>query len=286
MHVTPAIAEVRAVRSADPALSWGFVPTMGYLHAGHIALVTRARAENDRVAVSIYVNPTQFTPTEDLSSYPRDLQRDLALLREAGADLVFTPDSTTIYPPGFQTTVQIGAVAQPLEGAARPGHFDGVATVVAKLFNIVQPHRAYFGQKDAQQVVVVQRMAIDLDFPVQVVICPTVRDADGLALSSRNSYLTPPQRQAAPVLYRALRAAGAALDAGERDAARLRALMQAVLAAEPLAEPLYVSVAEPLTLAEAAQVGEGALLSMAVRIGRTRLIDNILWQAQESATPV
>jgi pantoate--beta-alanine ligase len=249
---------------------------MGFLHAGHISLVERARQENDHVGVSIFVNPTQFSPTEDLAAYPRDLERDLTLLREAGADLVWTPPAAEVYPPGFQTYITVEEVTRPLEGAARPTHFRGVATVVAKLFNVFQPDRAYFGQKDAQQAVVIRQMARDLDFPLEVVICPIVREPDGLALSSRNVYLTPEQRAAAPVLNRALRAARDAWQAGEHDGERLREIMRGVLAAEPLARPDYVSAADPVTLAELGEAGRGVLLSMAVRIGRARLIDNML----------
>jgi pantoate--beta-alanine ligase len=276
MFVTGDIAEVRARRRQDLNVSWGFVPTMGFLHAGHLALVERARQENRRTAVSIYVNPTQFGPQEDLTSYPRALEQDLALLEAAGVDLVFTPDDKTMYPPGFQTTVSVREVSRPLEGASRPHHFDGVATVVAKLFNIVQPQRAYFGQKDAQQVVVLRRMANDLDFALELVVCPTVREADGLALSSRNAYLTPDQRRAAPVLYRALTAAADALRAGERSGEKLRQLMKRTVAAEPLARLDYVSAADPRTLAELDEVTESALFSLAVFIGQTRLIDNVI----------
>jgi pantoate--beta-alanine ligase len=276
MLVTAAIEVVRARRRADPALSWGFVPTMGYLHAGHLALVEAARAANDRVAVSIYVNPTQFGPHEDLASYPRDLERDLALLRDAGVDLVFTPSDAVIYPPGFQTLVTVRDLAQPLEGRARPTHFQGVATVVAKLFNIVQPTRAYFGQKDAQQTVVVRQMARDLNFGVEIVVCPTVREADGLAMSSRNKYLDPAQRRAATVLYRALSRARAAYAAGERNGRVLRALMTETITAEPLARLDYVSAADPRTLAELDPIEDGVLLSLAVFFGPTRLIDNLM----------
>ena len=278
MIVTDAIAAVRAVRQTEASLSWGFVPTMGYLHDGHLALVRAARRENDRVAVSIYVNPTQFAPSEDLASYPRDLERDLDLLQNAGVDLVFTPDDTVMYPPGFQTAVVVREVSQPLEGRSRPTHFEGVATVVAKLFNIVQPHRAYFGQKDAQQTVVLSQMVRDLNFDIDLVVCPIVREADGLALSSRNKYLDPDQRTAAVVLSRALAAAEAAFVAGERSAAALRSKMKEIIAAEPLARLDYVSTADPATLKEADQIAtEGrVLLSMAVFVGQTRLIDNRL----------
>jgi pantoate--beta-alanine ligase len=249
---------------------------MGFLHAGHISLVERARRENDHVGASIFVNPTQFAPTEDLAAYPRDLERDLRLLEAAGADLVWTPPVAEVYPSGFQTYVTVEEVTRSLEGASRPAHFRGVATVVAKLFNVFQPDRAYFGQKDAQQAVVIRQMARDLDFPLEVVICPIVREPDGLALSSRNVYLTPEQRAAAPVLNRALRAARDAWLVGEHDGERLRGIMQGVLAAEPLARPDYVSAADPVTLAELGDAGRGVLLSMAVRIGKARLIDNML----------
>jgi pantoate--beta-alanine ligase len=249
---------------------------MGFLHAGHLSLVERAAAENDHVGVSIFVNPTQFGPAEDLTAYPRDIGRDLELLREAGADLVWTPPVEEVYPPGYQTYVAVEEVTKPLEGAARPTHFRGVATVVAKLFNVFQPDRAYFGQKDAQQVVVIRQMARDLDFPLEIVVCPIVREPDGLAMSSRNIYLTPEQRAAAPALYRALCAARDAWRAGEHDASRLRQIMAGVLAAEPLAEVEYVSAADPTTLVELDDAAAGALFSMAVRIGRARLIDNVL----------
>ena len=274
------IAELRAAREGlPPGTRVGFVPTMGYLHAGHLSLVAAARAACDLVAVSIFVNPTQFGPQEDLSRYPRDEARDLALLEAAGTDWVFLPAAPEIYPPGFQTAVEVREVTQVLEGAVRPGHFAGVATVVAKLFNLVGPQIAYFGQKDAQQVVVVRRMVRDLNFPVEIVVGPTVREPDGLALSSRNVYLDARERQAALVLSRALAAATARWGAGERDGAALRAAMQAVLAAEPLAHPDYVSLADPDTLAELETIppDRPALASLAVRIGRgTRLIDNRL----------
>ena len=278
MHVVETIEEVRRLRRSLPG-SWGLVPTMGYLHAGHLSLVQRARAENDRVAVSIFVNPTQFGPNEDLATYPRDLPRDLELLRAADVDLVWAPPVSEMYPPGFQTYVTVEEVTRVLEGAARPIHFRGVATVVAKLFLVCQPDRAYFGQKDAQQVVVVQQMVRDLGFPVQIVVCPTVREPDGLALSSRNVYLTPEQRRAAPVLYRALRAAQEAWQRGEHDGECLRAIMRAVLSEEPLAQTEYVSAADLHTLQELGDASQGVLLSLAVRIGRTRLIDNIRLEA-------
>jgi pantoate--beta-alanine ligase len=279
MQTFTTIAELRAAREAvAPGTRDGFVPTMGYLHAGHLSLAGRARAECGLVAASIFVNPTQFGPSEDLSRYPRDEANDLARLTEAGVDWVFLPTPEEIYPPNFQTYVEVREVTRVLEGAARPTHFAGVATVVAKLFNLVQPHVAYFGQKDAQQVVVVRRMVRDLNFPVEVVVGPTVREPDGLAMSSRNVYLAPAERQAALVLIRALRAAQAQWQAGVRNGDALREAMRATLAAEPLAHPDYASIADPDSLAEldAIAPGQGALASLAVRIGRTRLIDNLL----------
>jgi len=250
---------------------------MGYLHEGHLALVEAAATQNDHVAGSIFVNPTQFGPNEDFAGYPRDMERDLTLLRGAGVRLVFAPSVSEMYPTGFQTYVTVENVSQGLEGARRPGHFRGVATVVAKLFNIVGADRAYFGQKDAQQVAVIRQMAADLAFPTNVIVVPTVRAADGLALSSRNSYLTPEQRAAAPVLYRALSAARALYATGERRSEALRAAMLGVLAGEPLAQVDYVSAADATTLQEISGEADGAvLLSMAVRIGRARLIDNLI----------
>jgi pantoate--beta-alanine ligase len=275
MHVVTTVSEVRRIR-AEGLGSWGLVPTMGFLHAGHISLVERAGIENERVGVSIFVNPTQFGATEDLAAYPRDLDRDLALLERAGADLVWVPDAAEVYPANYQTYVVVEGVTEVLEGAARPTHFRGVTTIVAKLFNVFQPDRAYFGQKDAQQAVVIRQMVQDLNLPIEVVVCPTVREPDGLAMSSRNSYLMPEQRTAAPVLYRALGAARSVWEQGERDGERLRLAMRGVLDAEPLARTEYVSAADPLTLEELGTASRGVLLSMAVRIGRARLIDNLL----------
>ncbi len=255
----------------------GLVPTMGFLHDGHLSLVRQAKAECDHVVVSIFVNPTQFGPSEDLDAYPRDLPRDLALLEEAGVDLVWTPTPEVIYPDGFQTWVEVEQVTKPLEGGMRPGHFRGVTTIVAKLFTGVQPDKAFFGQKDAQQVVVIKQMTRDLNFPIEIVVCPIRREPDGLAMSSRNTYLDPAQREAATVLSRSLIAARTAFESGERDADKLRAIVSEMIAAEPLAELQYVSCAHPQTLAELETVDEdGALLSMAVYVGKTRLIDNFL----------
>jgi pantoate--beta-alanine ligase len=247
---------------------------MGWLHDGHRELMRRARSENRTTVVTIFVNPRQFTEARDYTKYPRDEPRDLAIAAAEGVDLVFVPPVEEIYPPGFETTVSVGPVARPLEGAARPGHFDGVATVVAILFDLVGADRAYFGQKDAQQVMVIRQMARDLAIPTEVVACPTVREADGLALSSRNVHLTPEQRAAAPVLRRALLAARTRWEAGERSAEALREALRATLAGEALAKPEYVSVADEETLAELDTVEGPALLSLAVRFGTTRLIDN------------
>jgi pantoate--beta-alanine ligase len=254
----------------------GLVPTMGYLHEGHLSLVRRAREECDHVVVSIFVNPTQFGPREDLSKYPRDLERDLSLLEPLGVDLVWMPTTEIMYPPGYQTWVEVESITRPLEGAMRPGHFRGVTTVVAKLFNGVQPHKAYFGQKDAQQAAVIRQMTRDLNFPIEIVVCPIVREPDGLAMSSRNIYLNPEQRKAATVLSRSLRAAKEAYEYGERDAEKLRQVMKDVLASESLAQIQYVSCADYNTLEELKNVNGKALLSMAVFMGKTRLIDNLI----------
>jgi pantoate--beta-alanine ligase len=256
--------------------SVGLVPTMGALHEGHLSLIRRARAENDAIAASIFVNPAQFGPGEDLAKYPRSLAQDLALLEAEGVDLVFAPEAASLYPPGFQTWVVPGPLAETLEGARRPGHFRGVLTVVSKLFHVIEPDRAYFGQKDAQQAILIRRMAADLDLPVSILVCPIVRDRDGLALSSRNAYLTPEERRAAPVLYRSLRAVSAAWGTGERRGDNLREAARAVLAPEPLAALDYVSAADPETLAEIETATGLVLVSIAAQFGTTRLLDNIL----------
>jgi pantoate--beta-alanine ligase len=249
---------------------------MGWLHTGHRELIARARAENATTVVSIFVNPRQFGDPADLERYPRNEARDVEICAEEGADLVFAPTVDEVYPPGFDSVVHIGAVSRPLEGAARPGHFDGVATVVAILFNLVGAERAYFGQKDAQQLLVIRRMATDLAIPIEVVAHPTVREPDGLAMSSRNVHLSPTERAAAPVIRRALLGARARREGGERSAEALRAAMREILAEEPLANLDYVSIADSSTLEELDTVDGPALLSMAVRFGSTRLIDNEL----------
>lgn len=287
MIVTGDLEQVDRIRRSWGLETVGLVPTMGYLHQGHISLVRRAGEETRYTVVSIFVNPTQFGPNEDLARYPRDLERDLGLLEPEGVELVFTPGAEVMYPADFQTTIRVGEVSLPLEGKRRPGHFEGVATVVAKLFNIIRPTHAYFGQKDAQQTVVVRRMADDLNFPVEIVVCPTVREPDGLALSSRNKYLSAPERKAASVLFRALSAAEAQWSNGERRSEALREAMSATLATEPLARVDYISVAHPLTLKERQSEiapGEDALLSVAVYIGTTRLIDNILLSERKGET--
>lgn len=275
MQVVTTLSDLRAARAALPG-PVGFVPTMGYLHAGHLSLVRAARAECAGVVASIFVNPTQFGPTEDLDKYPRDLERDLTLLEAAGVDLVWTPTREEMYPPNFQTWVNVDSITARLEGEIRPGHFRGVTTVVAKLFNAVQPQFAYFGQKDAQQALVIRRMVQDLNFPIQIVICPIIREADGLAMSSRNVYLNPAERQAATVLSRALNASREAYLAGERDANQLRRIALAVFASEPLARVQYVSLSDAETLQELEQVQGTALLSTAAYLGKTRLIDNLI----------
>jgi len=275
MKTAISIPELRAARAKLPG-PVGIVPTMGYLHKGHLSLARRAREECASVVTTIFVNPTQFAPEEDLDAYPRDLERDLGLLDEVGVDLVWMPTPEVIYPENFQTWVVVEDLTQVLEGASRPAHFRGVTTVVAKLFNGVQPQKAYFGQKDAQQAVVIRRMVKDLNFPIEIVVCLIVREPDGLAMSSRNAYLDPAQRQAATVLSRSLNAAKDAFQAGERGADQLRAIVTGIVNAEPLAALEYISCAHPETLQEQNGPVEGALLSMAVRVGKTRLIDNVV----------
>ena len=276
MEVFSRIDDIRRQRWSDPSAIWGFVPTMGFLHEGHLSLVRRARQENEQVGVSIFVNPTQFNDPKDLETYPIDLDRDLALLKKEGVDLVWMPSQDIVYPPGYETFVEVTGVTTVLEGAARPGFFRGVATVVAKLFNVFQPQRTYFGQKDAQQAVVIKRMVQDLNFNIEVIICTTVREADGLAMSSRNSRLSPPARKEATCLYRTLCTAQKMFENGERDAAQLRAAMTEVIASTDMARLDYVSVAHPDTLEELTLIENRALLSLAVFFNTVRLIDNIV----------
>ncbi len=280
MQIARTVAEYRALRAASLAARPGLVgvvPTMGYLHEGHQSLMRRARAECGTVVTTIFVNPTQFGPNEDFSRYPRDEARDLAICESEGVDIVFAPSVEEMYPGGAETTVSVGSLSRILEGAARPGHFDGVATVVTKLIAIAQADRGYFGQKDAQQLMVLRRLAEDLRFPIEVVGCPIIREADGLALSSRNVYLSPEERTQALSLSRGLRGAEALWAEGVRDADALRHRVRHEIEAEPLANIDYVSLADQRTLEElAGPVTAPALLSLAVRFGATRLIDNIL----------
>ena len=271
----------RTIQSLSEALagqpSVGFVPTMGFLHAGHLSLVQACRRENDLTVVSIYVNPAQFGPNEDLERYPRDPERDIALLEKEQADVLFLPDTGEIYPPGHATHLHVEGLDAVLCGASRPGHFRGVATVVLKLFNLVKPQRAYFGQKDAQQALVIRRMVRDLHLPVRVRVMPIVRDSDGLALSSRNVYLSALERQAAIHLPRALSSAAALVAGGELDAMRLKKAMTQELAKDSLIQIEYISVAGLLDLAELEAVQPGqTLIAAAIRVGKTRLIDNFI----------
>lgn len=252
----------------------GLVPTMGYLHGGHMALVGRAREDSATLAATIFVNPAQFGPSEDLATYPRDMEADLSKLDEAGTDLVFTPSAEEVYPADFDTHVDVGRIGERLEGSARPGHSKGVATIVAKLLAMFRPERAYFGQKDAQQCLVVKQLNVDLNLGAEIVVVPTMREPDGLALSSRNAYLKGDERQAATVLYRSLKLAEE-LRAEGADVGRVRKRMQKLIAAERLAEVDYVSIADPDTLDELDAFQGPALVSLAVTIGSTRLIDNM-----------
>lgn len=275
MEIFKTVSELRAYRK-NLVGTLGFVPTMGYLHEGHMSLVRRAMAECQNVAVSIFVNPTQFGPHEDFDRYPRDLLRDESILRNAGVHILFAPDVGEMYPKGFSTFVEVTGLGDRLEGLFRPGHFRGVATVVAKLLNIVQPEKAYFGQKDYQQSVIVRRMVADLNLPVEIVVCPTLREPDGLAMSSRNVYLRPDERRAATVLYRALEAAQELWASGVWHGPAIRAAVLNVLQGEPLAKVDYVAVVHPDTLEELDQVEGKAVVLLAVRIGSTRLIDNVI----------
>ena len=278
MQVAATVGELRALRR-DMTGAVGLVPTMGFLHEGHLSLVKASRERDGHVVVSIFVNPTQFGPNEDFERYPRDEERDLALLESEGVDVVFLPSVEEMYPEGASTFVTVEGITDVLEGARRPGHFRGVTTVVAKLFHIVQPHRAYFALKDAQQLAVIGKMVRDLRMDVEIVPMPTVREPDGLAMSSRNIFLTPPQREAALVLQKALLRAGELFVAGERGGKRLREAMRDVIAQEPLAQVDYVSVADAETLRELDNIEGPALASLAVSIGKTRLIDNVMLQA-------
>jgi len=275
MQIVRTVTEMKQLRKqlAEPV---GLVPTMGALHEGHLALVRRSRAECRTTVTSIFVNPTQFLPGEDLKAYPHVPDQDTRMLEAVGNDIVFMPPEKEVYPPSFNTWVEVKGVTERLEGASRPGHFRGVATVVNKLFNIVQPTKAYFGQKDAQQVIVVKKMVADLNMNLEIVVVPTVREPDGLALSSRNVYLNPEERKTATVLYRSLRLAQDMFSKGEKDAERIRKAMIALIRKEPQAAIDYVSIADPVTLEELDAIRPGTLASLAVKIGKTRLIDNLI----------
>jgi len=275
MRVVETVAEMKRLRH-DLAEPVGLVPTMGYLHEGHLSLVKRARAENATVVASIFVNPAQFGPQEDFSCYPRDIERDLDMLERERTDVVFMPSVAEMYPAQFDSQVEAGKVTQRLEGACRPTHFRGVTTVVAKLFNIVQPTKAYFGQKDAQQAIVIKKMVADLNMNLEVVVCTTVREPDGLAMSSRNTYLNPEERRAAVVLYESLCLAQKLWSQGARNAGRIRQEMRVLIQQQPLANIDYVSIADAETLDELDEISPPALVSLAVKFGKTRLIDNVV----------
>ena len=275
MKIAKTIAELKESRRQLQG-SVGFVPTMGFLHEGHLSLVRQARAENASVIASIFVNPTQFGPNDDFSAYPRDTERDLALLKKESTDIVFMPEPPEMYPPNARSWVVVDGLTDGLEGGSRPGHFRGVTTIVTKLFNIVEPTRSYFGQKDVQQALVIQKMAQDLNMNLEVIICPTVRETDGLAMSSRNVYLVPKERQAALVLFQSLNLAQQLYSNGERSAERIRREMITLIEHEPRAEIDYVSIADTATLKELDKIGEKALVSLAVKVGKPRLLDNIV----------
>lgn len=275
MQVINTIAEMRKLRRqlSEPV---GFVPTMGYFHEGHLSLVRQARKENPTVVVSIFVNPTQFGPGEDFQDYPRDLNHDLELLEREKVDIVFVPSEEEMYPRDFNSWVDVEKVTERLEGASRPGHFRGVATICAKLFNIIQPTRAYFGQKDAQQAIVIKKMVADLNMNLEIVVVPTVRESNGLAMSSRNTYLNPEERQAATVLFKALSLARELWHGGEKDADKIRHQMTSLIQKEPLAKIDYVSIADANTMEELKKIDRPAIVFLAIRIGKTRLIDNVI----------
>jgi pantoate--beta-alanine ligase len=274
VKVIRTVAELRAALAVAPR-PVGLVPTMGFFHDGHLSLMRAARDDNATVVVSLFVNPAQFGPNEDLEAYPRDEGRDLALAEHEGVDIVFAPSVEEVYPDGFDTSVEVGGLTEPLDGAARPGHFKGVTTIVTKLFNMAGPDVAYFGQKDAQQALVIQKLVRDLDMPVRVEVCPTIREPDGLALSSRNAYLSPEERQHAVALSRALRAAERTVDAGNLDAAAVIAAARQELD-EAGIEPEYLELRKATDLTPAERVNGSTLLAVAARVGRARLIDNTM----------
>lgn len=280
MQIVKTIEEVRAIVRAwrEAGLSVGLVPTMGFLHEGHQSLIARSVADNDRTVVSVFVNPIQFGPTEDLEAYPRDIERDKALVEATGGDLIFNPEPAEMYPPHFTTFVDTAETTELLCGARRAGHFRGVCTVVSKLFNIVGPDRAYFGQKDAQQLATVRRFVRDLNFNIEIVACPIVREEDGLAKSSRNTYLSTEERKAALVLSRSLRQAQAAVENGERRAKAVVDIIADCLKQEPLARVDYIEVVDLDNVQRVEKIEENTLVAIAVYIGKTRLIDNFIWK--------
>ena len=280
MKTAETVKDTRAIIKEwkKQGLSVGLVPTMGFLHEGHESLIRRSAAENDRTVVSIFVNPMQFGKNEDLETYPRDFERDSRICERAGADLIFHPQPEEMYPPDFFTYTDMDTLTEGLCGSHRPGHFRGVCTVVGKLFHIVAPDRAYFGQKDAQQLSVIRKMVRDLNFDLEVVGCPTVREEDGLAKSSRNTYLSPEERQAAKVLHKALLHAEKAIAGGERDAAAIRGEMLRIIEAEPLAVPDYVEIVDWELLQPVRKLEKPTLVAVAVKFGKTRLIDNYIWE--------
>lgn len=275
MIVVQTIEELREAR-AGLSGKVGLVPTMGYLHEGHFSLVKRAQKECQSVVVSIFVNPTQFGPSEDFASYPRDLTKDLDALKKMNVDIVWTPTEQVMYGEGYQTWVTVEDITSRLEGEIRPGHFKGVTTVVAKLFNAVQPYKAFFGQKDAQQAQVIRRMINDLNFPIEMVVCPIIREADGLALSSRNTYLSPDERTAATVLHQTLDKARAMIDDGQRDAKLIKGEMEKIFKTQPLAKVQYIAIVDPATFLEVNPISKNVLILLAVYIGKVRLIDNLI----------
>ena len=283
MQVVKTVKEVRDIVSGwkREGLSVGLVPTMGYLHEGHRSLIEKSVSENDRTVVSVFVNPIQFGPSEDLASYPRDLQRDIDVVSSAGGDLIFHPEPSEMYPGHFTSFIDTSETTELLCGAVRPGHFRGVCTVVGKLFNIVMPERAYFGQKDAQQLATIRRFVRDLNFNVQIVACPIVRESDGLAKSSRNTYLSADERQAALVLSQSLQKGKALIDAGERDASAVREAIRAHLLTQPLARIDYVEVVDNENIRRVERISGSTLVAIAVYIGKTRLIDNFIAEVQD-----
>ncbi len=275
MQIARTLPEMKRLRRACRG-SVGFVPTMGFLHEGHLELVRRAKKENQVAVVSIFVNPTQFAPNEDFKAYPRDIDRDLSLLQKVQTDVVFIPRDMDMYPQGYDAWVEVGGITQEMEGRSRPTHFRGVTTVCNKLFNIVEPDKAYFGQKDAQQALVIQKMVADLNMNLEIVVAPTVREKDGLAMSSRNTYLTKEERASAPVLYKSLMLAKEMYGKGERDAAKIREAMTRLISTVPAANIDYISIADIATLKEVTTITGKVLVSMAVKLGKPRLIDNIV----------